>query len=229
MNACIIPDDLGGARPPPIGLQFVSDTARTEGAFEVSNANDSPNPDLLYSLYSDHHSQALPGLMLTSSRRRSRRRLRRDGRQAWLRSNGMAALLDLPACLGLIRRDARMFQPTSLFLLVPESAATPAATCWRKAALLWDGISAPPGQPSRLDLPIPRRGSRATANRAGREPGDVARPACPGSRPACAPSTPCGTIKSPFCRADPSVQLTCGTREVSRWPATASRMGLLNG
>ena len=209
----------------------------------MTSALDAPNPDLLYSLSSDHPAQALRlGLMLDVFTP-----LETGGAPAeavaeacGCDAEGMAALLDLLACLGLIRRDGRTFRPTptsSMFLVPGKRSYAGRYLLAESGASLWDGISQAlrSGQPSHLAFPWAQdawlesyRPSRPEESRAMWRAAGLA----PGSRPGLrVVDLACGcSIKSlVLAEADASVQLTCvDSREVLEVARDlARRMGLL--
>jgi len=203
-----------------------------------------PDPDLLYRLYSDHHAQSLRlGLMLDVFTP-----LENGGASAQLVAEacgcdptGMAALLDLLACLELIRRDGPIFRPTptsSMFLVPGKRSYAGRYLLAESGASLWDGISQAlrSGQRSHLAFPWAQdawlesyRASRPDESRAMWRAAGLP----PGSRPGLrVVDLACGcSIKSlVLVEADPSVQLTCvdsrDVLEVAR--DLARRMGLLD-
>jgi hypothetical protein len=206
--------------------------------------NNTPDPDLLYRLYSDHHAQSLRlGLMLDVFTP-----LENGGASAQTVAEacgcdpaGMAALLDLLACLGLIRRDGAVFRPTptsSMFLVPGKRSFAGRYLLAESGASLWDGISQAlrSGQPSHLAFPWAQdawlesyRASRPEEGRAMWRAAGLA----PGSRPGLrVVDLACGcSIKSlVLVESDSSVQLTCidsrDVLEVAR--DLARRMGLLD-
>lgn len=205
--------------------------------------NDSPDPDLLYSLYSDHHAQALRlGLMLDVFTPLEAGAVRAEAvaEACGCDPTGMAALLDLLACLGLIRRDGQTFHPTptsSMFLVPGKRSYAGRYLLAESGASLWDGISQAlrSGQPSRLVFPWAQdawlesyRPSRPEESRAMWRAAGLA----PGSRPGLRViDLACGcSIKSlVLAEADPSVRLTCvDTRDVLEVARDlARRMGLI--
>jgi hypothetical protein len=206
--------------------------------------NNTPDPDLLYRLYSDHHAQSLRlGLMLDVFTP-----LENGGASAQTVAEacgcdpaGMAALLDLLACLGVIRRDGPTFRPTptsSMFLVPGKRSFAGRYLLAESGASLWDGISQAlrSGQPSHLAFPWAQdawlesyRASRPEESRAMWRAAGLA----PGSRPGLrVVDLACGcSIKSlVLVETDPSVQLTCiDSRDVLEVAGDlARRMGLLD-
>jgi len=202
-----------------------------------------PDPDLLYRLSSDAQAQSLRlGLMLDVFTP-----LENGGASAQAVAEacgcdpaGMAALLDLLACLGLIGRDGRTFRPTptsSMFLVPGKRSYAGRYLLAESGASLWDGISQAlrSGQPSHLAFPWAQdawlesyRASRPEESRAMWRAAGLA----PGSRPGLrVVDLACGcSIKSlVLTEADPSVKLTCvDSREVLEVARDlARRMGLL--
>ncbi|MBM2842661.1 MAG: o-methyltransferase involved in albicidin biosynthesis protein, partial [Anaerolineales bacterium] len=178
-----------------------------------------PDPDLLYRLSSDAHAQSLRlGLMLDVFTP-----LENGGASAQAVAEacgcdpaGMAALLDLLACLGLIGRDGRTFRPTptsSMFLVPGKRSYAGRYLLAESGASLWDGISQAlrSGQPSHLAFPWAQdawlesyRASRPEESRAMWRAAGLA----PGSRPGLrVVDLACGcSIKSlVLAEADPSV------------------------
>jgi hypothetical protein len=113
----------------------------------MTAALSTPDPDLLYRLSSDAHAQSLRlGLMLDVFTP-----LENGGASAQAVAEacgcdpaGMAALLDLLACLGLIGRDGRTFRPTptsSMFLVPGKRSYAGRYLLAESGASLWDGIS----------------------------------------------------------------------------------------
>jgi precorrin-6B methylase 2 len=190
---------------------------------------DSPDPDLLYRLYADHHAQALRlGLVLDVFTPLEDGGATADvvAEACGCDPTGMAALLDLLASLGLIRRVGTTYRSTatsSLFLVPGKPSFAGRYLLAESGASLWDGISQAlrSGQPSRLAFPWAQdawlesyRASRPEESRAMWRAAGLA----PGSRPGLRVlDLACGcSVKSlVLVEADPSVRLTCvDTREV---------------
>src|SRR3989304_3976783 len=92
-----------------------------------------PDPDLLVRLSSDAHSQSLRlGLMLAvfTPLENAGPSAQAAAEASGFDPAGMAALLDLLACLALIGRDGRTFRPTptSSMFLVPGKGRTGRST-----------------------------------------------------------------------------------------------------
>jgi SAM-dependent methyltransferase len=208
----------------------------------MNTTPDGPNPDLLYGLYSDHKSQALRlGLVLDvfTPLEDGGATAQAVAEACGCDPSGMTALLDLLACLGLIRREGSVFRatPTSSMFLVPGKRSYAGRYLLAESgASLWDGISQAlrSGQPSHLAFPWAQdawlesyRPSRPAESRLMWRAAGLA----PGSRPGLRVlDLACGCAIKSFVLVedDPSVRLTCvDTREVLAVARDlAARMGL---
>lgn len=210
----------------------------------MGDASGKPDPDLLYGLYSDHRTQALRlGLVLDvfTPLESGGASAQSVAEACGCDPRGMAALLDLLASLGVIRREGSTFAPTptsSMFLVPGRSSYAGRYLLAESGASLWDGISQAlrSGEPSRLAFPWAQdawlesfRGSRPEESRQMWRAAGLA----PGSRPGLRVlDLACGcAIKSlVLVEADPSVRLTCvDSRDVLAVARDlAGRMGLLD-
>jgi SAM-dependent methyltransferase len=202
-----------------------------------------PDPDLLYSLSSDHRSQALRlGLMLDvfTPLEEGATSAEAVAEACGCDPRGTAALLGLLASLGLIRRSASGYQPTptsSMFLVPGKPSYAGRYLLAESGASLWDGVlqALRSGQPSRLAFPWAQdawlesyRRSRPNESREMWRTAGLA----PGGRPnlrvldlACG----CAIKSLVLAEADRSVRLTCvDVRDVLAVARDlAGRMGVL--
>jgi hypothetical protein len=189
----------------------------------MSAALETPDPDLLYRLYSDHHAQALRlGLVLDvfTPLEQGSASAEAVAEACGCDPVGTRALLDLLASLEIIQREGPQYRPSatsSMFLVPGKRSYAGRYLLAESGASLWDGISQAlrSGRPSHLTFPWAqdawlesyRRGrpeeSRAMWRAAGLTPGSQ-----PGLRVV---DLACGcSIKSlVLVEADPSVALTC--------------------